>query len=196
MKSCSRSRRARRLGRTARWRSPRAHAFDGHIDRGLFVHRQVVEDHGVAGAQRWHEHLLEVGAMWVIDQPAYAVTFSLSGFAVVRREGVALNAGFTAPVNAQMRVGSLRRNLSTCAAPTGPCNATVTVDVIPERNSQFEEPKHDSIGHRGGSPPRLTRNPGLPRTLAGLGRPVQCPPARAGSVPQHIGVLLTFGFVG
>ncbi|MBM3779100.1 MAG: carboxypeptidase regulatory-like domain-containing protein, partial [Acidimicrobiia bacterium] len=37
----------------------------------------------------------------------YSVTFTLSGFATFRREGIELAAGFTAPVNAEMRVGSL-----------------------------------------------------------------------------------------
>src|SRR4051812_43048139 len=34
----------------------------------------------------------------------YAVTFTLTGFAIVKREGIVLNAGFTAPVNAEMKV--------------------------------------------------------------------------------------------
>ena len=34
---------------------------------------------------------------------------------------------------------SLGRNLSSCAAPTGPCSARVSVDVFEERNSEFED---------------------------------------------------------
>jgi len=49
----------------------------------------------------------------------YAVTFTLSGFSVVRREGVQLSAGFTAPVNAQLRIGSLAETITvTGASPT------------------------------------------------------------------------------
>jgi hypothetical protein len=49
----------------------------------------------------------------------YTVTFTLSGFSVVRREGVELSAGFTAPVNAQLRLGSLTETVTvTGASPT------------------------------------------------------------------------------
>jgi len=49
----------------------------------------------------------------------YSVTFTLSGFATFRREGIELAAGFTAPVNAEMRVGSLEETVTvTGASPT------------------------------------------------------------------------------
>ena len=49
----------------------------------------------------------------------YAVTFTLAGFSVVKREGLSLNAGFTAPVNAVMKVGSLSETVTvTGASPT------------------------------------------------------------------------------
>lgn len=41
----------------------------------------------------------------------YAVTFSLTGFATVRREGIELIATFTAPVNAEMKIGSLEETI-------------------------------------------------------------------------------------
>ena len=48
-----------------------------------------------------------------------AVTFSLSGFNTVRREGIELNAAFTATVNADMRVGSLAETIAVAGqAPT------------------------------------------------------------------------------
>src|SRR4249920_2339218 len=37
----------------------------------------------------------------------YSVTFSLSGFATVQREGVELTANFTAAVNADLKVGAI-----------------------------------------------------------------------------------------
>src|SRR5687768_7514879 len=37
----------------------------------------------------------------------YSVTFTLTGFNAVRREGIALTSGFTATVNADLQVGSL-----------------------------------------------------------------------------------------
>jgi len=46
----------------------------------------------------------------------YAVSFSLSGFSVVRREAVELTAGFTATVNADMKVDSLEETITVTSA--------------------------------------------------------------------------------
>ena len=42
----------------------------------------------------------------------YNITFSLSGFSSVRREGIRLAAGFTATVEAELRVGSLEETIT------------------------------------------------------------------------------------
>jgi hypothetical protein len=42
----------------------------------------------------------------------YTVTFSLTGFSVVRREGIDLTASFTATVNAELRVGTLEETVT------------------------------------------------------------------------------------
>ena len=42
----------------------------------------------------------------------YTVTFSLVGFATVKREGVELTGGFTASINADMRVGGLEESIT------------------------------------------------------------------------------------
>jgi len=42
----------------------------------------------------------------------YAVTFTLQGFGAVKREGIDLSAGFTATVNAELKVGSLEETLT------------------------------------------------------------------------------------
>src|SRR5262249_41112185 len=42
----------------------------------------------------------------------YTVTFSLPGFAQIKREGVELTTGFTATVNAEMRIGSLQETVT------------------------------------------------------------------------------------
>src|SRR5688572_20322980 len=42
----------------------------------------------------------------------YTVTFSLPGFAGVKREGIELTAGFTAPVDAEMKVGSVSESVT------------------------------------------------------------------------------------
>ena len=46
----------------------------------------------------------------------YVVTFTLAGFSTVRREGVELTAGFTATVNADMRVGALEETVTVSGA--------------------------------------------------------------------------------
>jgi hypothetical protein len=43
---------------------------------------------------------------------SYMVTFSLAGFSVVRREGIELTSNFTAPVNAELRVGTLEETVT------------------------------------------------------------------------------------
>src|SRR5215831_19347786 len=47
----------------------------------------------------------EKGAYKIIDlRPGtYAVTFTLPGFTTIKREGIELTAGFTAPVDAEMK---------------------------------------------------------------------------------------------
>jgi len=42
----------------------------------------------------------------------YSVTFSLTGFSTVKREGVELTAAFTATVNAELRLGSLEETIT------------------------------------------------------------------------------------
>src|SRR5262245_57959165 len=46
----------------------------------------------------------------------YVVTFSLSGFKTVRREGIVLTAGFTATVNADLEVGALEETITVTGA--------------------------------------------------------------------------------
>src|SRR5258707_5681516 len=42
----------------------------------------------------------------------YSITFTLSGFNVVKTEGVELTSGFTATVNANLTVGSLQETIT------------------------------------------------------------------------------------
>jgi hypothetical protein len=42
----------------------------------------------------------------------YTVTFTLAGFATVKREGIELPASFTATVNAEMRVGDIEETIT------------------------------------------------------------------------------------
>jgi hypothetical protein len=46
----------------------------------------------------------------------YVVTFTLTGFSTVRREGIELPAGFTATVNIELRVGALEESVTVSGA--------------------------------------------------------------------------------
>src|SRR2546426_9648096 len=46
----------------------------------------------------------------------YTVTFTLTGFATYQREGIELSAGFTAPVNAEMKVGNISETIQVTGA--------------------------------------------------------------------------------
>ena len=48
------------------------------------------------------------------------MTFSLEGFTTVRREGIELEANFTASVNADMRVGGLEESITVSGAAPKP----------------------------------------------------------------------------
>ncbi|MBI4521475.1 MAG: TonB-dependent receptor [Gemmatimonadetes bacterium] len=54
------------------------------------------------------------GRYRIVDLPpgAYSVTFTLPGFAIVRREGVELSGNFSATVNADLRVGSIEETIT------------------------------------------------------------------------------------
>ena len=42
----------------------------------------------------------------------YTVTFTLTGFSAVRREGIEISAGFVAPVNASLTVGAVSETIT------------------------------------------------------------------------------------
>src|ERR1700757_4627107 len=54
------------------------------------------------------------GAYKIVDlRPGvYTVTFTLSGFGTVRREGIELTSNFTAPINVEMKIGSLEETIT------------------------------------------------------------------------------------
>ena len=62
---------------------------------------------------------------------SYTVTFTLPGFSPVRREGIELTAGFTAPVNAELRVGSVEETvIVSTAAPVVDTQNVRTQNVL------------------------------------------------------------------
>src|SRR5207249_129255 len=46
----------------------------------------------------------------------YVVTFTLTGFSTVKREGIVLTGGFTAAVNAELQVGAVEETITVTAA--------------------------------------------------------------------------------
>src|SRR6476660_7589507 len=58
------------------------------------------------------------GAYKIVDlRPGtYSVTFTLTGFSTVKREGIELSAGFTATVNGDLKVGSLQETVTVTGA--------------------------------------------------------------------------------
>src|SRR6185503_418311 len=53
------------------------------------------------------------GTYRIVDLRAgtYSVTFSLSGFSAVRRDGIELSGSFTASINADLKVGALAETI-------------------------------------------------------------------------------------
>jgi hypothetical protein len=61
----------------------------------------------------------------------YTVTFTLAGFTSVRREGIVLEANFTAPINAEMRLGALEETVTvTGESPIVDVQNTLRRDVV------------------------------------------------------------------
>jgi hypothetical protein len=64
----------------------------------------------------------------------YSVTFTLPGFATVKRDGVELPANFTAPVNGELRIGSLEETVTVSgASPVVDVQQAVTQQVLPQQ---------------------------------------------------------------
>ncbi len=59
----------------------------------------------------------------------YSVTFTLTGFSTVKREGIELTSNFTAPVNVELRVGSLEETINV----TGQSPVVDIQNVVQER---------------------------------------------------------------
>jgi hypothetical protein len=75
----------------------------------------------------------------------YAVTFSLEGFSTVKREGIELASGFTAPLNISLSVGSLSETITvTGASPTVDTQSMRRQDTL--NNRELESLPSGSIG--------------------------------------------------
>src|SRR5262249_50451112 len=75
----------------------------------------------------------------------YSVTFSLEGFSTVKREGIELASGFTAPLNISLSVGSLAETITvTGASPTVDTQSMRRQDTL--NNRELEALPSGSIG--------------------------------------------------
>ncbi len=75
----------------------------------------------------------EAGLYKIVDlRPGtYTVTFTLSGFSAVKREGIDLPPNFTASVNAEMRVGAVEETITVSgAAPVVDVQSAVKAQVL------------------------------------------------------------------
>ena len=88
------------------------------------------------------------GSYWIIDlRPGeYTVTFELTGFRTVRRDGITLPTSFTATVNAELSIGQLEESVTvTGASPLVDVHSSVsqsimtreTLDTIPTGKDPF-----------------------------------------------------------
>jgi hypothetical protein len=63
---------------------------------------------------------------------SYVITFTLTGFNTIRRDGIELPASFTATVNAEMRVGALEETIVVSgAAPMVDVRSATSTQVVP-----------------------------------------------------------------
>ena len=72
----------------------------------------------------------------IVDLPpgTYTVTFTLSGFSTVKREGIAITTGFTATVNADLRVGALEETITVTGASPIVDTQNVRKQVVASRD--------------------------------------------------------------
>ena len=90
---------------------------------------------------------------------AYTVTFTLTGFSTVRREGIELTASFTANVNADLRVGSLAETITvTGETPTVDVQNVVTQRVVTRDILDAIPTGSKSVAHLGVLIPGVTVN--------------------------------------
>ena len=86
---------------------------------------------------------------------SYTLSFMLPGFSVVRREGIELTAGFTATVNAELRVGAVEETLTvTGESPIVDVQSTTRAtsighDVIDPHQRHFHRPRRFPCFHAG-----------------------------------------------
>ena len=103
----------------------------------------------------------------------YEVTFSLPGFSTVKREGIVLSGNFDAPVNAEMKVGSLEETITVSgASPVVDVKNTLTQTVLTKEQIEVLPGDRTVQGARGDGPRRdgAERQHGRHRARVGVDR--------------------------
>ena len=76
----------------------------------------------------------------------YSVTFTLPGFSTYRREGLELSTGFTAPANAELRIGALEETITvTGASPAGPRRISIALLYLRSGRGQRLWRRHSEV---------------------------------------------------
>src|SRR5262245_2295994 len=91
---------------------------------------------------------------------SYVITFSLPGFSTVKREGIELPAGFTATVNAEMRVGGVEETITVAGQ-------SPTIDVTTVRRQTVLS--NDTLSSLPSQRSPQSFVPYLPGVVGGLG---------------------------
>jgi hypothetical protein len=102
------------------------------------------------------------GQYLIVNLPpgAYTVTFTLSGFNTLKREGIVLTGNFTATVNADLRVGALEETITVSGeAPTVDVQSAARQQVI-DREVIENVPGGRNIWALGALSPALSTNTG------------------------------------
>ena len=82
---------------------------------------------------------------------AYSVTFVLTGFTTVKREGIELTGSFTATVNAELKVGTVQETV-TVTGESPDCGRSELEAAGNARRRRPPGHTHESIGRRFGQP--------------------------------------------
>src|SRR5438093_4497546 len=115
----------------------------------------------------------------------YTVTFTLTDFNAYKREGIELTYGFTAPVNAEMRVGSMQETVTVTAASPVVDIQSLAHNVVMTREVMDAIPTGKNIQAVGIRIPGTTLQTGggsaLSRDVGGSGNMQQSPLTYHGS---------------
>ena len=111
----------------------------------------------------------EQGQYKIVDlrTGVYAVTFTLAGFNTVRREGIELSANFTAPLNAELKVGAIAETVTVTgtspvvdvqSATVQQVMTTQLLEAVPMSRSIWGDSLVGRLVYTGSSEPTFARD--------------------------------------